>query len=621
MFLLGILAFLQITFLPGFLVLIFFKLNRIRVLFILTHSFAFSLGINYLLVLGLTLFGIYTAPVMYMIIAAELIVVLVFLIRALQNSAALERITSEIRRNMLTMTGGPVVYKLLLMLTALTVCYYVYLFIQNIGTVFLHWNSLASWNRWALDWAGNHLPRFTWHFPQVVPANWSLTYVIMNTGRIQQFAKAVMPLFPLMLVLFWADRGIEHASPLYLLVSIFSGFTLRLIFPPDFLTGGFADIAVTFFTCLAVFYFLEAVSRKLERRYLLFSLIFANTAALTKQTGTYSLVVISCGLVYYLINHRKKISYKKKIEVIISAGVIMLLTTGAWYAYKEVQIIRGFDSSELMNISSDINFSFTNIIAEIGELIRRALEYKKSFSYRVSLVLGLFFLIMGLRHPQPGKLTLFFTAPYLLIWAFTFNANFQNLAVIIPLLSFTGAHGIRIFFQNVLKKKSSFFGYSPHMKDVPPPLPQQFNTFLLKVRLVYLFIILTVFLFIINFFTLPDKKLMAIEQQELMNVGDRELNQALYSFHRDKPVNGKIITGYQYLMFLPDLKKHYLSLSQFDGAELIRLIHETNAEYILWGPWWVSAAEVKSNLTASGVITDCFSVRGYNYSRVRNGRQ
>lgn len=439
MFLLGILAFLQITFLPGFLVLIFFKLNRIRVLFILTHSFAFSLGINYLLVLGLTLFGIYTAPVMYMIIAAELIVVLVFLIRALQNSAALERITSEIRRNMLTMTGGPVVYKLLLMLTALTVCYYVYLFIQNIGTVFLHWNSLASWNRWALDWAGNHLPRFTWHFPQVVPANWSLTYVIMNTGRIQQFAKAVMPLFPLMLVLFWADRGIEHASPLYLLVSIFSGFTLRLIFPPDFLTGGFADIAVTFFTCLAVFYFLEAVSRKLERRYLLFSLIFANTAALTKQTGTYSLVVISCGLVYYLINH--------------------------------------------------------------------------------------------------------------------------------------------------------------------------------------LFIILTVFLFIINFFTLPDKKLMAIEQQELMNVGDRELNQALYSFHRDKPVNGKIITGYQYLMFLPDLKKHYLSLSQFDGAELIRLIHETNAEYILWGPWWVSAAEVKSNLTASGVITDCFSVRGYNYSRVRNGRQ
>ena len=90
MFILGILAFLQTVFLPGFIAIKFLGINRsanalkeingkIRQL---VYTFALSLLINYLLVFALTALGIYKPLTLYIILFCEGILSIYYL----QNS-------------------------------------------------------------------------------------------------------------------------------------------------------------------------------------------------------------------------------------------------------------------------------------------------------------------------------------------------------------------------------------------------------------------------------------------------------------------------------------------------------------------------------------------------------
>ena len=72
MFFFGMLGALQTTFLPGFIILKFFKLEKSTIQ-TLAFSFGLSQVFNYLLVFLLTLLGIYLRPVVLVLFAALLI--------------------------------------------------------------------------------------------------------------------------------------------------------------------------------------------------------------------------------------------------------------------------------------------------------------------------------------------------------------------------------------------------------------------------------------------------------------------------------------------------------------------------------------------------------------------
>jgi uncharacterized membrane protein len=78
MHLLAVLSFLQLTVIPGFLMLTYFRPMPESKLQALLYTFALSLAINYLLVFSLTAAGIYRPITIYIILTIEMLLLLYY---------------------------------------------------------------------------------------------------------------------------------------------------------------------------------------------------------------------------------------------------------------------------------------------------------------------------------------------------------------------------------------------------------------------------------------------------------------------------------------------------------------------------------------------------------------
>ena len=86
------------------------------------------------------------------------------------------------------------------------------LFISKIGSVFTIWDSVVSWNHWAVEWFSNSHPLDTKRYAQLIPSNFSVTYSFMQTDKIQFFAIGFMPLFASYLLLLMFDLGLKRRN-------------------------------------------------------------------------------------------------------------------------------------------------------------------------------------------------------------------------------------------------------------------------------------------------------------------------------------------------------------------------------------------------------------------------
>ena len=88
--------------------------------------------------------------------------------------------------------------------------------------IFAYWDSALSWNSWAVNWFSGVIPHGTAEYPQAVPLNWALAYLIIGE-TIQFVPKLTISLFPLLTVLFFFEYGIRRKNPAMLMaVFIFS---------------------------------------------------------------------------------------------------------------------------------------------------------------------------------------------------------------------------------------------------------------------------------------------------------------------------------------------------------------------------------------------------------------
>src|SRR5204863_9978155 len=115
---------------------------------------------------------------------------------------------------------------------------------------------VLSWDRWAMEWAGNRLSR-TGLYPQLLPTNWSLTYVMLGNTDVKMFAKAIMPLFTLATLLLFLDLFHKTGRLTWLLGLSCYAFLLWFVFPPVFLASGYAETANAFFAFLTMHAFLQ----------------------------------------------------------------------------------------------------------------------------------------------------------------------------------------------------------------------------------------------------------------------------------------------------------------------------------------------------------------------------
>src|ERR1051326_7249796 len=253
MFLLGILSVLQMTLLPGGAVLAT-AWYRSTAANVVVAAFALSFALNYAFVTIFVMAGWYTRATLLALIPVEIVAVIVAASRS--SIAALAAIA-----------------------------YAAVKWLRSLGTPFQTWDAIHSWNRWARVFAAGMTPLDVQWYPQLIPANWSMSYVLMGKTSNETFAKAPMGVFFLLTLVAIAAAGWRMRSPGILLATPLVALLDRKCVG-EFLNDGYVDVPVAFFATASA-----VVLRCGGRGAVWISCAIAAGAALTKQAGAWYFLV------------------------------------------------------------------------------------------------------------------------------------------------------------------------------------------------------------------------------------------------------------------------------------------------------------------------------------------
>jgi hypothetical protein len=443
-FVLGILGILQITLLPGLVVLRLFKL-RTNLLDKVLIVFGTSLLANYCVIFLLSLLGTYTRITLSILILVELAAIVWLYRKDLVTPARniLEATQDGIyeasslffpRRE----SGGISVFYyffvlLLLLASVRSILWAVNLFIQNLGTVFSTWDAVVSWNSWATIWASGQIPLGSDLYPQLVPANWSITYVLLGGTTLQFFAKAIMPLFALVILLGLFNLVLITKEFYFLISIVLLQFLLKKYLNTG-LYNGYVDIAVAFFTFAALYILLKAhVTTDTEQRSRLYILgaIFTAGAAVSKQTGVYIALcypVLVAADVYF----SKYPLDRKRLQTWIAVLAVVSLVWISWYVFKSIVGTDTGAFNTYLSLSEN-KYENVNLFSRIAAAIGQNWD------------LVILFLLIAVAFPWMDRfyqvLTILF-APFPFLWASLASYDTRNLAIFLPVLALVAGYSI-----------------------------------------------------------------------------------------------------------------------------------------------------------------------------------
>jgi hypothetical protein len=568
MFFLGILAILQMTLLPGLVLVKAFRL-KLGTIQGLAYCFGLSLIVNYAAVLLLTTLGLYRQVVALALVAVEVIGGL-WLYRAelLQSwkvtGVSLWNRSSSLLHYLLpdlkSIEEGRSIYDVLLgtvtgvfAFFAITDMFWaVMVFISNVGTVFNAWDAVLSWNRWATEWAQNQFPSGVGLYPQLLPANLSLTYVMMNDIQVQFFAKATIPLFLFFILLLFFDLGLNWKS-----MGAFIGLILtRLIikkFTGEFIAEGYADIPMTCMAFLSVYALIKAKGQSdplMQRQGVFLGAVFAGGAAVTKQAGVYLLVLYP--LLAYLVvlrSGREWTRSEKTRTLLLGLGIALLLCV-PWYTYKQVQIVRGLDANNVEYVTSGIYHG-----ASVVDRLSHALQSLDKYAILLALMIPALFLLEGAYR----WLVILLVIPFSLIWAGYFSYDTRNLALIFPVWGLAAGLCLERLFK---------IGFALALR-------LKLERLKAYVGVALLLLVLIGSSFVFTAASLKEKQ--TTQQKQIFNAS---LNAQLYDYigQVGKPI--KILTSYP-VEYLPGLENIEVNYSFNDYASFNQQISQPEIDYLL----------------------------------------
>ena len=563
-FILGTLGFMQMTLLPGLVLYRFFKIQT-RLFDKILMVFGLSLVANYVIVFLLTLLGLYTRITLSVLILAELVAI-GWLFRDQWNTSVdgvLNSIRDGINQTINFFfpnreeNGVPVLQYflgiVLLLLAARSILWAVNIFVQNLGSVFSAWDAVVSWNRWATDWASNSIPLDSNFYAQLIPINWSITYVVMGSSTIQFFAKALMPVFGIMLMVGFLSLCIQKRQ-YYFLISLVILHSLLKALLDRGMSDGYVDITVAFFTFATLYLLLQARDvpdiEQSSRLYILGAL-FSAGAALTKQAGVYIALCYPI-LVWINLSASKSALDKNQRVRLLSAYALISLLWGSWYAFKAARIYMGIDPATvdvLISLSADKYESaslFQQILTAIGQ-------------YREFIVL---FILVALAFPWMDRfykvLTLLF-APYPLLWAWIASYDTRNLAIFLPVLALISGYSIETLLDGFMN------------------MSEKFNV--LKTRTYVPLVLMLLALFSLNFVLSPQR----LEQRQVdlqKQLFSPAKNELLYELVAANGPETKVLTNYP-MNYLPGLEQNQVGFDFSDFDQFLGHVNNPEIDYIL----------------------------------------
>ncbi|MEX2162610.1 MAG: hypothetical protein WD751_11965 [Anaerolineales bacterium] len=538
---LGLLSLVQITFLPGFLILRCFSNKHFGFFEKLTFSFALSLVFNYTLVLVLTTLGIYSRLLVFALFLAELVLA-IWLYRG-SLALGIQNATRPIIDGLQTYIGQltrprdkseqdwqrslRLFLFALLFLGALSALAWITRTLwDNRFTVFSVWDSVVSWNKWATQWFSNQLPDLPRRYGQLIPANWSLSYTFIGSDQVQFFAKGIMPLFTLGALILPVLLGIEFKSYGYFAAAILIQLLYKK-FLGEHVSSGYVDSAVAFFSIASIYCLLKASLLKHRESIIAFlalGAILAGGAFATKQPGLYILVTYPFLAYFIVVRGNKLLKGGDLKKAVFYPIAIALAFSIPWYIYAEVTIYLGLNKSEFEWILDEVHRG-----RSLWERFTLALSSLEVYAILfVVFVVSMPFLPRALRW-----IALVIILPYSLLWALYASYSQRNLALVFPILAMVSGVG----FENIIDWLQ---GHLRRIRFGKAPL------FLGAIGLAVLGLSATLLI--------PDSRLVDIQVTQQREILLRGVNRDLYEYFEDTGEYGVVLSGYP-LEFLPGFEE------------------------------------------------------------------
>ena len=569
MLILGILSIFQIAVLPGYLAVRALRMDD-GAIKAWVLSFTMSLVINHLLVLALVSLHIYYSLTVYFIFGIELaILAWMHYTRLGMPAASLLAEDSQRIRNLLAEIDGsepPKAWlgKVIIFAAVVTLLVYI-LRLVNASHVFSAWDAVVSWNRWAVDWHNNQFPRGTHEYPQLLPSNWSVTYVFIGTATVQLFAKMTAALFPFTILLAVADLGLRSRN-LGLILAVSTTGALLLWFMGDLIDSGYADIPVACMAFASVYMLVlakDAASDRERHKRLFIGAVLCAGAALTKQPALYLAAVYPLLSFVLVLNESKSSSLKEKAKAVGLLYALLAALIAPWYVFASILMMKGLDNGSVLptiigslvhggrNIVERFMFAISSIEARLGRIL-----------FYLVIPLGLFY---GSLHRTWQWLLIAVVVPWFFVWALLFSYDTRNLALVIPLVGVAAGIGLYDTLRGYLAKLIASV-----MKG---------DWKAIALLLLIAATILT--------FRYPGDTLVRHQLELQKGIGNQVVNRALYEYHEKYGLKGKIATDYQYVGFLPGLEQYYSRLNARGVTleEFLDSVEKLDPAYLLWQPW------------------------------------
>lgn len=404
--LLGWLGLVQIAALPGWIWLRSSRTPAVNWIEAATFAFGASLVANQLLVWVLVAAGLHHQGMWLFILAVET----VWLARVAGPAAWVSLWPAGSRY--LTPAGGAGL--------AAVACLGA-LVIANWGSVYVLNDEVLSWDRWAMDWHRNRLPVGPDFYPQLLPANWSVTYAILGTSDIKMFGKAIMPLFPFGTVLLFVSLAWRLRDRSYHWGAGLTALLLLTGVGPAMLQSGSGDGACAFFAFLAFYVLYLASPGGPAASSGALALLFASGAALAKQGGLVVLIAVACYLLY------RRWAAWRAVTAAVAVGSV-----AAWYGYRVYELVTGRAVTNLAALLTTAHGG-RGMLERLQESV--AMLARAGGQGGTPLVLFLAAcLALALLFRRTRPLTFFLVIPAFLFWALSFSYELRTGALWMPFL-------------------------------------------------------------------------------------------------------------------------------------------------------------------------------------------
>lgn len=569
MFILGILSIIQVTFLPGILILKAFKIQK-GIINSLVFSLGLSLMANYIGGFILTALGLYISLVIYVIFFCEIILALWLYRESL--SVSLESLASEIIKRCTTYSSNFQIktfkddpkqavaniflfglYAFFIVMAFSSLGWLLRFWWNSLGSVFTLWDSVTQWNGWAQIWSQNTIPLNTHLYPQLMMINFSIPYVFMGSSQLQLFTTGYMPLFSVFIMLMLFDLGLRYRRVGYFIGVVIIRFFLKKFFFLH-IAEGFVDLPLAFFSLASIYCLLLAETEENKnnmKHTLLLGAILSAGAAVTKTSGLYIFVLYPILAYFIVLKNRGDIEIKERRNIAINPSLLLLLLVLPGYVFEQINIILGVNTSNAPGVFVKL-YGGLNYLERILPAIASLEEYVYLY------------LILALTIPFLSRtyrwLALTIVFPYTLIWTVVFSYSQRNLSLAIPFLGLTVGMGLDEVF--ILSKE-----------------------FISRIRLSKLKTWIIPLILALGFLGLSlhftDSVLIAQEMEARKEIIYPSINRKLFALFPDGGPAGKILTRYpiRYLPGFEDSQIHF-SFETYSGY-LVKKEQYPDVKYLL----------------------------------------